>query len=186
MIKAIAILTAALLSLPALANQMEPVDLSQLNMFSLLLLPGKVTALVGLANPQTRRANFATCDVYGSTVSNCKADRTLEFDFTAYTMFRIEKALLENLTLPQTSAAAIGWRVGVLTAIGLNAPKIALHLALDEPKEIPKLTPSAITAYSRLFNTDLNSPKFVAFNSGVGSITAERFMEALAQAILSL
>lgn len=138
-------------------------------MLSIMPLPDSKQAIVGFVDQQGE-AGFAQCQLEASQPVNCQMGKR----FSIAKMAEVKARFEESFRAPESDPTKAGFELGVLAGLGLNTGQIITYYGIKAV-----VSQSVVLHYDRLFNTDVNSPPFVTFDSAGGSVTPARVLAAL-------
>ncbi len=152
--------------LPTVALGLEPVDLTQNRMLSLMPLPGAEKAVVGLVNA-SGQVGFALCKLQKAGPQDCKMDMSQRFSIAE--MPSVKSRFESHLRNSAGSVELDGFEIGVMAALRFSPGEIALYYGMKS-RESQRLTEAAIAQVGRLFNSDVNSPLYVPLPPGSSEV----------------
>ncbi len=167
-------LTLVILSL--IAYNASAFDLNQHRVFSVLLLPGHQAA-VGVVEKASGLAGFAVCATQAGRFENCQLNPDQRFSFQQ--MQQAEKRFAKLLGPKGQTAEEAGRELGFIAGLRLSPGQIAAYYGFKRLFGSDGLPEAVIGHYSRLFNTNLNSPPAVQFDAAGGAVTPSDLIEAL-------
>lgn len=170
-------------SLTINSAELDKVDLNHNYVLAVMPLPQSNRLLVSFLDERTNQVGFSICKNSGSNFEQCEINKKLQTPFSADKMNQLRVLFLDQLDQRDPSAYELGLQAGILNSLGLPAQSVGGYLGL--PGLVPQTAISRAVQehYAYLFNSDINTPRFVAFESSGGLLTGDSVLEALAGAI---